>query len=250
MKGSYLGPEYTDEDVMAVLRKYSAEWHCFTEDAANKEIAQLLNDGKVIGIHRGRMEFGPRALGNRSIIADPRSENMQSKLNLKIKYRESFRPFAPSVLAERRTDYFEIDCESPYMLLCAPIQRKLREKFELQEELKENEGNLLPIVNRKRSVLPAVTHVDYSARIQTVTEKCNPQYYGIIKEFEKLTGCGVIINTSFNVRGEPIVCTPEDAYKCFMRTEMDVLVINHFMLYKEEQKSWNDETWKDEFELD
>ena len=250
MQGSYLGPEYTDDDVAAALKKYDAKYHVFTEAEANKQIALLLNDEKIIGIHRGRMEFGPRALGNRSIIADPRSESMQSKLNLKIKYRESFRPFAPSVLEERLSDYFEIDCESPYMLLCAPVKKELCKDFVLQDELRNNHDNLLPIVNQKRSELPAITHVDYSARIQSVSQERNKQYYGILKEFEKLTGCGVIINTSFNVRGEPIVCTPEDAYKCFMRTEMDVLVINNLIFYKEEQEPWNDDSWRNEYELD
>lgn len=197
------------------------------------------------------MEYGPRALGNRSIIGDSRSPEMQAKLNLKIKYRESFRPFAPSVLEESAREYFEIDDRSPYMLLCADVQHSRRKEFQLEKEIKLSEENLLPVVNKIRSDIPAVTHVDYSARIQTVREADNPVYYRIIKAFQKLTGCGVIINTSFNVRGEPIVCTPEDAYLCFMRTEMDALVLGSYILYKEEQPQiMEDENWRDRYELD
>ena len=197
------------------------------------------------------MEYGPRAVGNRSIIADPRSEVMQSKLNLKIKYRESFRPFAPSVLEECADEYFEIDCRSPYMLLCADVKKGRRKKFCLEEEIKLSQENLIPIVNRVRSDIPAVTHVDYSARLQTVSEMENPTYYGIIKAFQQLTGCGVVINTSFNVRGEPIVCTPQDAYLCFMRTAMDVLILGNHILYKKEQKPLeNDTNWREQYELD
>ena len=216
------------------------------------KIAELLNRQKVVGLFEGRMEYGPRALGNRSIIADPRSPQMQSKLNLKIKYRESFRPFAPSVLEERVKDYFELDKGiSPYMLLCANVNKKRRMNFKLGEELITAGNNLLDVVNKSRSDIPAVTHVDYSARIQTVSKKNNPMYYGIIKAFEELTGCGVVINTSFNVRGEPIVCTPEDAYLCFMRTEMDVLVLENCILYKQEQHALeNDRDWRSQYELD
>ena len=194
------------------------------------------------------MEFGPRALGNRSIIADPRSSDMQAKLNLKIKYRESFRPFAPSVLEEKVSEYFEIESDSPYMLICADVQKGRRKEFRLGEEIQKSDANLLSVVNKVRSDIPAVTHVDYSARIQTVNEKSNQIYYGIIKAFERLTGCAVLINTSFNVRGEPIVCTPEDAYLCFMRTEMDVLVLGNCILYKGEQPENNKRS--DVYELD
>jgi len=193
------------------------------------------------------MEFGPRALGSRSIIGDPRNSKMQSVMNLKIKYRESFRPFAPSVLYERVNDYFELDHKSPYMLLVAPVEESI--KIKMTKEQDELFG--IDKLNVVRSAIPAVTHVDYSARVQTVHKETNPRYYNLIKEFEKLSGCGVIVNTSFNVRGEPIVCTAEDAYRCFMRTEMDYLVLENFLLAKDEQpKVDRDESWKKEFELD
>ena len=193
------------------------------------------------------MEFGPRALGGRSIVGDPRNTEMQTVMNLKIKYRESFRPFAPSVLAERVSDYFEQETESPYMLIVAPVRKELR------RELTTEEQELFGVekLKIKRSELPAITHVDYSARVQTVHEDTNPRYYRLLKAFEKKTGCGVLVNTSFNVRGEPIVCTPEDAYRCFMRTEMDYLVVENMLLGKEDQPHWEwDDSWKDEFELD
>lgn len=197
------------------------------------------------------MEFGPRALGNRSIIADPRSEQMQSKLNLKIKYRESFRPFAPSVLKEKANEYFELDVESPYMLLVEKVKKERRISFNVDDWLAKENYDLLPIVNQPRSDLPAITHVDYSARIQTVDEKTNAFYYNIIKKFEEKTGYGVIVNTSFNVRGEPIVCTPKEAYDCFMRTGMDLLVLENFILLKEEQESFIDNVdWRSVYELD
>ena len=214
-------------------------------------MAELIDGQKVIGLFEGRMEYGPRALGNRSIIGDARSPQMQSKLNLKIKYRESFRPFAPSVLEEDVKDYFELSGTSPYMLFCANVREDKRERFDLNESLEDTKDNLLPVVNMVRSDIPAVTHVDYSARIQTVSESVNPAYYGIIKAFRKKTGCSVIINTSFNVRGEPIVCTPEDAYLCFMRTEMDVLILENTILFKEEQPSMEEEKdWRTIYELD
>ena len=216
-------------------------------------IARMIEKGKVIGLFQGRMEFGPRALGNRSIIADARSKEMQSKLNLKIKFRESFRPFAPSVLRERVSDYFELDeiHESPYMLMVEKVRPERRISFDLSQYLNEKNDNLLPIVNQERSDIPAITHVDYSARIQTVDEERNPFYYRVIKAFEKLTGCGVIVNTSFNVRGEPIVCTPKEAYECFMRTNMDILVLERFILKKEEQPRFvEDEDWREKYELD
>lgn len=193
------------------------------------------------------MEFGPRALGNRSIIGNPRNTEMQSTMNLKIKYRESFRPFAPSVLAERVADYFALDRQSPYMLLVAPVRE------ELHIPMTEEQQQLFGIEKLKipRSTLPAITHVDYSARVQTVHPETNPRYYDLLSHFEAKTGCGVLVNTSFNVRGEPIVCTPEDAYRCFMRTEMDYLVLENCLLAKTDQPQWKkDESWRDEFELD
>lgn len=251
-KASYLGPEYSYGYIENYLENEKYPYHiCEDKQSFFQKIAELLDSQKVIGLFEGRMEYGPRALGNRSIIGDPRSPEMQSKLNLKIKYRESFRPFAPSVLEELAADYFEIDYRSPYMLFCADVQKMRREAFYLEKEIEQSKENLLPVVNKVRSDIPAVTHVDYSARIQTVNREDNPIYYEIIKAFEHLTGCGVVINTSFNVRGEPIVCTPEDAYLCFMRTEMDVLVLGKFILYKEEQPQMeNDENWRDKYELD
>ena len=193
------------------------------------------------------MEFGPRALGSRSILGDPRSENMQKNLNLKVKYRESFRPFAPSVLREDVSNWFDIDVDSPYMLLVANINAD--KKIEMTEEQKKLFG--IDKLNIKRSEIPAVTHVDYSARIQTVSERTNPRYYNLIKAFKERTGCSSIVNTSFNVRGEPIVCSPEDAYRCFIRTEMDVLVLENQILYKDKQSNIiKDENWKEEFQLD
>jgi carbamoyltransferase len=210
-------------------------------------LAEVLDQENVVGWFQGRMEFGPRALGGRSIIGDPRSRNMQSLMNQKIKYRESFRPFAPSVLAERASDYFELDSESPYMLLVAPVAEQIRLPMnDAQQQMFGIDKLKLP-----RSAIPAITHVDYSARVQTVHAETNPRYYDLIKHFEQRTGCAVIINTSFNVRGEPIVCTPEDAYRCFMRTEMDYLVIENFLLAKTDQPAQEkNDSWQDEFELD
>lgn len=251
-KGSYLGPSYSDDYIEKFLKKEGCLYYKYEYGQEfYQKIAQLLDEQKVIGLFQGRMEYGPRALGNRSIIGDSRSPEMQSRLNLKIKYRESFRPFAPSVMEENVKEYFEIDCKSPYMLLCADVQKTKRKPFQLEQEIESTQENLLSVVNKMRSEIPAVTHVDYSARIQTVNEKNNPVYYRIIKAFQELTGCSVIINTSFNVRGEPIVCTPEDAYLCFMRTEMDVLVLGRYILYKEEQsKLANDSDWRSQYELD
>lgn len=252
-KGSYLGPEFSNEDIKEYLSKNGYNYHSYENSELFDVIAKYLCANKIIGVLDGRMEFGPRALGGRSIIANPMSVEMQSKLNLKIKYRESFRPFAPSVLEDRVKDYFELDTESPYMLLVAPVKKELREEKNAYDPQLYNSDNInmLDIINRKRSLIPAVTHVDYSARIQTVNEERNPYYYNIIKSFEKASGCGVIVNTSFNVRGEPIVCTPEDAYRCFMRTDMDILVMENCVLIKEEQDNFVDnEDWKEKYELD
>jgi carbamoyltransferase len=247
MHGSYLGPRFTPDQIQAELDAMGARYSRLDEDALFSETAQLLAEENVIGWFQGRMEFGPRALGGRSIIGDPRSAKMQSVMNLKIKYRESFRPFAPSVLWERVSDYFEQDTPSPYMLIVAPVRADLR------VPITDEQHKLFGIekLKLKRSVLPAITHVDYSARVQTVHQETNPRYHALLKGFEELTGCGVLVNTSFNVRGEPIVCTPTDAYRCFMRTEMDYLVVENFIMNKKEQPAWdNDTSWQDEFEPD
>lgn len=251
-KGSYLGPQFSGNSIKEYLDNNNYPYNEYKDNSKLYEkIAQHLAEGKIIGLFNGRMEFGPRALGNRSIIGDARSKEMQSKLNLKIKFRESFRPFAPSVLEERMADYFEIDCASPYMLLVAPVKKEKRKSFNLEEYLNYDHEDLLRIVQQERSDIPAVTHVDYSARIQTVTEESNRAYYNIIKEFEKLTGYGVIVNTSFNVRGEPIVCTPKDAYECFVRTDMDILVLEEYILYKEEQPPFVEKIcWREKYKLD
>ncbi len=250
--GTYLGPQYTEKEIESYLIQKGYPYIKYENDEElYDKIAELIANSKVIGLLQGRMEFGPRALGNRSIIGDARSPMMQSKLNLKIKFRESFRPFAPSVLCEKANQYFDIECDSPYMLICADVKKELCHEFDVQDSICEADGNLLPVVNKVRSVIPAVTHVDYSARVQTVNKESNPAYYGIIKAFEKRTGCGVIINTSFNVRGEPIVCTPEDAYLCFMRTEMDILVLENMILYKENQPELEENVdWRKIYELD
>jgi carbamoyltransferase len=247
MRGAFLGPRFGDEAVRKQLDQHGAVYEQLDDGVLFPKLAEILDSDNVVGWFQGRMEFGPRALGGRSIIGDPRSSKMQSVMNLKIKYRESFRPFAPSVLAERVSDYFELDVESPYMLIVAPVQNHLR------VEMTEQQQHLFGIerLNVKRSELPAITHVDYTARVQTVHRDTNPRYYDLLKAFDARTGCGVLVNTSFNVRGEPIVCTPDDAYCCFMRTEMDYLVVNEFLLSKQDQPHWErDETWKEEFELD
>jgi len=246
-KGSYLGPEYSDEYLGNFLKKNNILSIKLEEKEIVKKTAQLIAERKVIGWFQGRMEFGPRALGARSILGDARSPEMQSKMNLKIKFRESFRPFAPSVLIEDAPDYFEINKPSPYMLLVADVKKSIR------REMTQEEKKLFGIdkLNVVRSSIPAVTHIDYSARLQTVDKKTNPKYWLLIKTFKDLTGCPVIINTSFNVRGEPIVCTPLDAYKCFMRTEMDYLVMGNYLLDKKNQQEFNDNiNWREEFELD
>ena len=249
--GSYLGPCYSVDEISAYIAKNKIPAHLEERVTFPATIAKLLADGNVVGLFQGRMEFGPRALGSRSILADPRSEEMQTKLNLKIKFRESFRPFAPAVLCERVQDYFETDKPSPYMLVTAYVREERRRAFSLNEIMGTSD-DMLKAVKVSRSDIPAVTHVDYSARLQTVSRETNPFYYDIIKAFEDLTGCAVLVNTSFNVRGEPIVCTPDDAYRCFMRSDMDVLVMENFILYKEEQlqTSEKDETWKSVYALD
>ena len=247
MSGAYLGPAYSADEIKAQLDRHGAVYERLEDSALFAKAAKILEQEHVIGWFQGRMEFGPRALGGRSIVGDPRSSKMQSVMNLKIKYRESFRPFAPSVLADRVSDYFELDSASPYMLIVAPVREDLR--IPMTEEQTKLFG--IEKLNVPRSELPAITHVDYSARVQTVHEDTNPRYHALIKAFEERTGCGVVVNTSFNVRGEPIVATPDDAYRCFMRTEMDYLVVEDFLLAKTEQPRWDDdESWKEEFELD
>jgi carbamoyltransferase len=248
MHGSYLGPEFTDKDILNVASKYQAPYKFFEDfESLIKKTASFLADGKVVGWFQGRMEYGPRALGNRSILGDARNPDMQKKMNLKIKYREGFRPFAPSVLEEDIQTYFDLDRPSPYMLLVIPVSDKRRSK--LPEGYHD-----LPLYERLyvlRSDIPAVTHIDFSARIQSVNKNTNPVYWKLINEFKKQTGYGIIVNTSFNVRGEPIVCTPEDAYRCFIRTEMDYLVMGRYLFDKEDQVGLeNDIEWKKEFSLD
>ena len=245
MKGSYLGPEYTHIDVTERLTRLGAVFTTHTEEDLVEHTAQALADGKAVGWMNGRMEFGPRALGGRSIIADPRSPTMQKLLNLKVKYRESFRPFAPSVLCDDVSDWFEMSTDSPYMLLVADVVKDKRRQMTAEEETFFGIDKL----NVPRSVIPAVTHVDYSARVQTVHEQTNPRYYKLIKRFKELTGCSVLVNTSFNVRGEPIVCSPEDAFRCFMGTELDVLVVGNTLLAKKMQTQ-EAELYEDKFEAD
>lgn len=247
MKGAYLGPRNSEKDIEEFLTKRALPYRKYADNELPEAVADLLAAGKIIGLLQGRMEFGPRALGGRSIIGDPRSPAMQSVMNLKIKYRESFRPFAPSVLREEVADWFELDTDSPYMLLVADVVETRRRK------MTEDEKALWGIekLNIKRSEIPAVTHVDYSARIQTVRRETNPVYWEIIRAFKQKTGCPVVVNTSFNVRGEPIVCSPEDSYRCFMRTEMDYLVLENFVLDKKEQPRLEEETdWRSQFKLD
>jgi len=246
-KGSYFGTRYSDEEIEKYLAKYNLPAHKLTEEGIVEKVSDLIAEEKVIGWFQGRMEFGPRALGARTIIGDARSSEMQKKMNLKIKFRESFRPFAPTVLAEKVSEWFELDRESPYMLLVAEVKK------EKQRKMTDEEKNLWGIdkLNIVRSEIPAVTHVDYSARVQTIHKEDNPLYHRLIERFYEKTGCAVIVNTSFNVRGEPIVESPLDAYKCFMRTEMDILILGNYLLYKEEQPEFNDDiNWKQKYELD
>ena len=245
MKGSYLGPSFSDAQIENILKIEKIKYKNIKDEKFYDYISELLEMGMAIGWFQGKMEFGPRALGNRSIIADPRSENMQKKLNLKVKFRESFRPFAPSVLREDVNRYFELDCDSPYMLLVADIKNEIK--------VKDNNPNTLfgiEKLNQKRSIIPAVTHVDYSARIQTVHKETNEKFYKLLQAFKKRTGCSVLINTSFNVRGEPIVCDPKDAIKCFLGTNLDILVMNNFIIYKTNQDSSLLLDYKNKYELD
>jgi carbamoyltransferase len=247
-RGSYLGPEFSSSQIRRALQKYDAKAHVYDDfEKLAADVAAKLDQGAVVGWFQGRMEFGPRALGGRSILGDARNPEMQKKLNLKIKYREGFRPFAPSVLEEDVSEYFDLNCESPYMLIVAPVREDRRVPVPDGYASK-------PLYERLyflRSDLPAITHVDYSARIQTVSRETNPRYAELISQFKKLTGYGVIVNTSFNVRGEPIVCTPDDAYRCFMRTEMDYLVVGDYLLDKTEQPALSETSdWRTEFKLD
>jgi carbamoyltransferase len=248
MGGSYLGPTASAIDIQRLCRKYQAPFRQYTDfKSLTQDAAKLLADGKIIGWCQGRMEWGPRSLGNRSILGDPRHPEMQKKLNLNIKYREGFRPFAPSVLAKDASQYFDLEGISPYMLLVAPIQNNHRKS--LPDNY--NELELYHRLYQLRSDIPAVTHVDFSARIQTVHKETNPRYWMLLNSFKKETGCSLVVNTSFNVRGEPIVCTSEDAYQCFMRTEMDYLVIGNYLFSKAEQPTWKEkENWRDKYELD
>ncbi len=248
MRGSYLGPTFSDLDVELTAKKYNATYTHFEDfKELSKEVAKLLADGNVVGWVQGRMEFGPRALGGRSILGDPRNSEMQKKLNLKIKYRESFRPFAPSVLAENCAEYFDYDGISPYMLLVHPVAQERRKPLPAGYDSMDLRNKLY----FERSDLPSITHIDYSARIQTVHKETNPRYWELINAFKELTGYAVIVNTSFNVRGEPIVSTPNDSYRCFMRTEMDYLVVGNYVFDKRQQPEWQEkDNWQEEFVLD
>jgi carbamoyltransferase len=247
MKGAYLGPGFAEKDVEARLNRLGARYERLEREALHRRVATELANEKIVGWFNGRMEFGPRALGARSILGDPRSPRMQAQMNLKIKFREGFRPFAPSVLRERVNEYFELDTDSPYMLLVAPVKKE--RQIAMSDEQRKLWG--IEQLNIPRSDIPAVTHIDYSARVQTVSHDTSPDYYDLLKAFEAQTGCGVLVNTSFNVRGEPIVCTPEDAYRCFMRTHIDYLVVGPFLLSKSDQPEWKEEgDWRKEFQLD
>ena len=246
MCGAQLGPSFSDDAIEAELTEAGAIFHKLPQADLLRRAAELLAGENVIGWFQGRMEFGPRALGARSILADPRSPRMQALINLKIKFREGFRPFAPSVLEERAGDYFEIESESPYMLIVAPVRPERR----LQTRATEGDMWGLEVLNQARSDVPAVTHLDYSARIQTVSAKRSPLYHALITEFDRVTGCPLVVNTSFNVRGEPIVCTPTDAYRCFMRTHLDYLIAGSFLLAKTEQPEFDEDAWQNSIPLD
>ena len=246
MQGSYLGPSFNEEKIASDLKKLKANFKKIDPKELITSVAKMLANNKTVGWFQGRMEFGPRALGGRSILADPRSETTQKELNLKIKFRESFRPFAPSVLREDVSEWFDLNCDSPYMLLVAEVNKKK------QIEMDSRAKNLFGIekLNVKRSSVPAITHVDYTARIQTVNKKTNPKYYELINEFKKITNCPILVNTSFNVRGEPIVCSVEDAFNCFMGTNLDILVLENFILLKKDQDQLLLKDYKNKFELD
>ena len=246
MKGSYLGPSYENSFIEKELKILNANFKRYSEEELINILAAEINKEKTIGWFQGRMEFGPRALGARSIIADPRSEKMQKELNLKVKFRESFRPFAPSILSEDVDEWFDLKNPSPYMLLVADIKKSLRIK------MTEKEEKLFGIekLNIKKSKIPAVTHVDYSSRVQTVHHETNPRYYKLLKKFKQITGCPILVNTSFNIRGEPIVCTIDDAFKCFMGTNLDILVLEDFILFKSEQDETLKNDYKNKFSLD
>ncbi|MGD9169289.1 MAG: carbamoyltransferase [Candidatus Thiodiazotropha sp.] len=247
MQGAYLGNKFSNDEVQAELDKCGANYQRLDDDLLISKLASVLAEEKIVGWCQGRMEFGPRSLGGRSILGDPRSPKTQSIMNLKIKYRESFRPFAPAVKAEKVSEWFEISEPSPYMLLVAPVKKE--KSFAMTEEQEQLFG--IDKLNVPRSEIPAVTHVDYSARVQTIHSETNPRFYKLIDDFEKITGYPVLVNTSFNVRGEPIVCTPADAYRCFMRTEMDYLVIENCLMFKQDQPAWMEQNdWRNEFELD
>ena len=246
MSGSYLGPSFKNEEIKVKLNLLNANYKEFNEEELINELAKQIASEKTVGWFQGRMEFGPRALGCRSIIADPRSKQMQKNLNLKVKFRESFRPFAPSVLAEDVSKWFETDVNSPYMLFVYKIKKD--KQIQMSNEDKKLFG--IEKLNVTRSNIPAVTHVDYSARIQTVHEETNPRYFKLISKFKELTGCPILVNTSFNIRGEPIVCDVEDAYSCFMGTNLDILVCENFILYKKDQKQISIDDYKNKFELD
>ena len=246
MQGAYLGPNFIDSEIESELKKCGAKFYKLEENVLIEQVATALSDKKAIGWMQGRMEFGPRALGGRSIIADPRSPAMQKQLNLKVKYRESFRPFAPSVLREHVGEWFQHDADSPYMLLVADVREDKRRTMTKEEKVLFGIDKL----NVPRSSVPAITHVDYSARIQTVHNDTNPRYHALISKFYEKTGCPIIVNTSFNVRGEPIICTPTDAFKCFMGTELDLLAVGNYLLIKEEQNDSLKENYKELYELD
>ena len=246
MRGSYLGPSFDNNEIEKKLKSMNARFVKLEDEKLIETVSKELSNEKTVGWFQGRMEFGPRALGGRSIIADPRSERMQKELNLKVKFRESFRPFAPSVLIEDVSKWFELDQESPYMLLVADVKK------ELQIPMSEDNKKLFGInkLNVKRSSIPAVTHVDYTARIQTVHKETNQKYYSLLKKFKEITGCPILVNTSFNVRGEPIVCSIEDAFNCFMGTNLDILVLENFILFKKDQDQLLLKDYKIKFELD
>jgi carbamoyltransferase len=248
MQGAYLGPDFSDKEAIISFKKHKAIYSKINNfvDLCNN-VADLLDKGNVVGWFQGRMEYGPRALGNRSILADPRNAEMQKKLNLKIKYREGFRPFAPSVLSESTKEFFDLNIASPYMLLIADVKKERR--YAMPDNYLELD--LWEKLYHKRSDVQSITHLDFSARIQTTHKETNPKYWQLINTFKEKTGYGIVVNTSFNVRGEPIVCTPEDAYKCFMRTEMDYLVVNYFFLDKTMQPDWkNRDKWMEKFDKD